>query len=158
MCAVLCMLVTILPMLRRIRPQVIIFGAVVFAVVINGFVAFSKLIATSRYHIEYRNTIIEMSKAAAPDYIAVGGWANGILFEHYLFQKSYTPYWINTQDLSGTTGKQKQAEALKKLREAVAARRQIWLLRDHAVFFSVLQRNGYEITRFKDIYVATARD
>jgi hypothetical protein len=54
--------------------------------------------------------------------------------------------------------KQGQAGAFKKLREAVAARRQIWLSRDHAVFFSVLKRNGYEITRFNDMYLATARD
>jgi FMN phosphatase YigB (HAD superfamily) len=85
--------------------------------------------------------------------------ANCILLEHYLSQKSYTPcYWIDTQDLSGTSGELRQAEAFKKLREAVAARSQIWLSRDHAVFFSVLKRNGYEITRFKDMYVATARD
>jgi hypothetical protein len=157
-CAVLCMLVTILPSLRRLRPQVIIVGAVVFAVVINGFVAFSKLRMVSSYHTAYRNTIIEMGKVAAPDYIVVGGWARGILFEHYLFQKSYTPYWINTQDLSGTSGEQKQAEMVKKLNEAVAARRQIWLLGNYPGLFAALQRSGYKIAQFKYIYVATARN
>jgi hypothetical protein len=157
-CAVLCMLVAILPVLRRLRPQVIIVGAVVFAVVINGFVAFSKLRVTSSYHIGYRNTIIEMSKVATPDYIVVGGWASGILFEHYLFQKSYTPYWINTQDLSGTNGKQKQAETVKKLSDVVAARRQIWLLGNYPGLLDALQRAGYKIAPFKYIYVATARD
>ncbi|MFZ0034131.1 MAG: hypothetical protein WAK60_03970 [Sedimentisphaerales bacterium] len=157
-CAVLCMLVAILPVLRRMRPQVIIVGAVFFAVVINGFVAFSKLRVTSSHHVEYRNTIIEMSKVAAPDYIVVGGWASGILFEHYLFQKSYTPYWINTQDLSGTSGKQRQAEAVKKLNDVVAARHQIWLLENYSGLFDALQRAGYKIAPFKYIYVATAKD
>jgi len=158
LCAVLCMLATILPGLRRIRARVIIVGAVVLAVVTNGFVTFSKLRATIRYHTGYRNTIIEMSKVAAPDYIVVGSWSGGILFEHYLFQKSYTPYCINTQYLSGSSGKKRQEEALKKLDEAVAARRQIWIIEYYPVPFSILQRSGYKIARFKYIYVATAQD
>jgi hypothetical protein len=133
--------------------------AVIFAVFMNGFVAFSKLIMTSRRHTEYRNTVIELGKVTAPGYVVLGSWTNCILLEHYLSQKSYTPcYWIDTQDLSATDDKLRQAEAFKKLREAVAARRQIWLSREHAVFFSVLKRNGYEITPFKDMYVAKARD
>ena len=99
-----------------------------------------------------------MSKVAAPDYVVVGGWTRGILFEHYLFQKSYTPYWINTQYLSGSMGKQRQEEAAKKLNEAVAARRQIWMLGNYPGLFAALQRSGYKIARFEYIHVATARD
>jgi hypothetical protein len=158
-CVLLCMLVATPTSLRRICLQAVIVGAVVFAVVTDGFVAFSKLIMTSRNRTEYRNTIVEMGKVTAPDYVFVGGWTSCILLEHYLSQKSYTPYcWIDAQDLSGIRGELRQAEAFKKLREAVAARRQIWMSGDYAVFFSVLKRNGYEITRFKNIYVATARD
>jgi hypothetical protein len=131
--------------------------AVIFAVFINGFVAFKKLITASGCHTEYRNTVIEMGKVVAPDYVVVGGWTNCVLLEHYLSQKSYVPYcWINDQDLLGTSGQLRQKEAFKELRKAVAARRQIWLSKEHAVFFSVLQRNGYEITPFRDMYVATA--
>ena len=135
------------------------YGAVVFAVFINGFVAFSKLVMINRHRTEFRNMIIEVGKVAAPGYVVVGSWTNCILLDHYLSQKSYTPcYWIDNQDLSGAGGELKQVEAFKKLREAVVARRQIWLSRDHAVFFSVLQRNGYEITPYRDMYVATAKN
>ena len=139
-CSVLFMLVIMMLNLHRKFPHAIIIVAVVFAVATNGFVAFSKLKIKSRQHTEYRNTIIEMGKVTAPGYVVVGGWTNCILLEHYLSQKSYTPYyWIDTQDLSATSGELRQAEAFKKLREAVAARRQIWLSRDHAVFFSALK-------------------
>ena len=100
-----------------------------------------------------------MGKVAVPGYVVLGSWTNTILIEHYLSQKSCTPcYWINAQDFLLTDDKRKQAEVFKKLREAVVGRRQIWLSRDHAVFFSLLKRNGYEITRFKDMYVATAKN
>lgn len=132
---------------------------VILAIFTNGFFAFSKLITVGRHHTEYRNTIIEMSKVATPDYVVVGSWTNYILIEHYLLQKSYTPYyWIDNQNLAGVRGKLKKEEAFKKLREAVAARRQIWLSINHAAFFSALRRNGYKMTRFNNMYVATAKD
>ena len=143
---------------RRICAQVIITGAVILAVVTNGFVAFERTMAMNKYHTGYRNTVIEMSKLAGPDYLVVGGWTRGILFEHYVFQKSYTPYWINTQCLAGVMGKERQLEAIKKLNEAVTARRQIWLLRKHPALFSALKQAGYKITPFRYIYVAIAQN
>jgi hypothetical protein len=163
-CSVLCMLVTILPNLRRIYPRTVIIGAVAFAIVTNGFVAFSRLIMVNRIRTEYRNTVMEIGRVASPGYVVVSGWTRGILLEHYLSQKFCTPYcWIDTLGLAGTIGAPERAEAYKKLRKAVAARRQIWLLGNHVVFFSALKRSGYEVTRFKmtqlkDVYVATTKD
>jgi len=158
LCAVLCMLVTKLPGLRRIRPQVIIIGAIVFAVVTNGFVAFSKLRTINRYHVGYRNAIIEISKVSGPEYVIVGHWSQRILFEHYVFQKSYTPQCISIdiKALAGGASKEERSEAAKKFNEAVAARRQILVLGNYSGLLQGLQQVGYKIARFGYIYVATA--
>jgi hypothetical protein len=159
-CAVLCMLVTTLPRLRRIRPQVIIVGAIVFAVVTNGFVAFSKLRTISRYHIGYRDTIIEVSKVGGPEYVIVGHWSQRILFEHYVFQKSYTSRCISIDinALAGSAGKEEQTGSAKKLNEAIAARRQILVLGNYSGLLQGLQRADYKIAQFRYVYIATARN
>jgi hypothetical protein len=163
-CAVICTLVITLPGPRRRFPNTIIIVALAFTVITNGFVAFSKLITESRIRTEYRNTVMEIGKVAAPGYVVISGWTKGVLLEHYLSKKSCAPsYWIDAQDLSGSSGEPRQAQAFKKLHEAIAARRQIWLSRNHSAFFSILRRNGYEVTQFKmtklkDVYVANAKD
>ncbi len=157
LCAVSCMLVAMLPVLRRIRAQIILVGAVVFAVSINGFVAFSKIAQLNKYHNGYRNSVIEVSNVTGPNYFLIGHWSQYILFEHYLFQESYTPYCdrINIRGLRRPAGGQKQSEAHKKLNEAIAARRQILLLGYYSGLFPALQRFGYKVTRVGYIYLAT---
>ena len=155
--AVSCMLVAMLPPLRRIRAQIILVGAVVFAVSINGFVAFSKIAQLNNYHNGYRNSVIEVSNVTGPNYFLIGHWSQYILFEHYLFQESYTPYCdrINIRGLARPAGGQKQSEAHKKLNEAVVARRQILLLGNYSGLSRALQRFGYKVTRVGYIYLAT---
>ena len=137
--------------------RIIISAALILAVAANGFNAFKKVRDLNRYHTGYRNTAIEISKVAAPDYLVIGSWTSGILFEHYVFQKSYTPYWINTEWLAGSWGKQKQDESNKKLSQAIAARRQIWLLGNYPALASGLRRFGYKTTQFDSVYVANAK-
>jgi hypothetical protein len=96
-----------------------------------------------------------MNKVASPNYLVIGGWSKGILFGQYVFQKPYMPCWINTQWLGG---RWKRADAITKLNEAIATRRQIWLLDKYPGLFSVLQKSGYKIEGFRHIYVATARN
>jgi hypothetical protein len=142
--------------------------AVILAVSTNGFNAFKKAQALNKCRTGYRNTVIRISKVADPDYLVIGYWSVGILFEHYLFQKSFTPYWINTEWLDGDWGRDQQDKSIKKFAQAIAAHRQIWLLGTYAVPMANLQQNGYKITRFDSakfyserlvpIYVANAKE
>lgn len=162
-CAVLCILAVIVPRLSQRRAQVIIVSAAIFALVINGFVAFAKIKVVNKYHTEYRNTMIEMGKLACKDYLVIGRWGQRILFEHYVFGKSYTPYCtcINVRMLNGAHGRERQAAEIKELNEAIAARRQMWLLEDYSDICRVLRQAGYKIAPFGrvyPVYVATVPD
>jgi hypothetical protein len=122
--------------------------AVILAVSTNGFNAFKKARTLNKCRTGYRNTVIRISKVADPDYLVIGAWNRGILFEHYLFQKSFTPYWISFEWLNGTCGREQQNGSQKKLRQAIAAHRQIWMLENYSDLISTLQKNGYKITQF----------
>ncbi len=141
--------------LARIHAQTIIVSMAILVIITNGFIAFSNIRLMNIYHTGYRNTVIEMNKVAGPNYLVIGGWSKGILFGHYVFQKPYMPCWINTQWLAG---RWKRDDAIKKLNEAITARRQIWLLGKYPGLFSVLQKSGYKIEGFRHIYVATVRN
>ncbi len=146
--------------------------AVILAVFINGLTAFKKTQFLNKYRTGYRNTVIRISKVADPDYLVISRWTRGILFEHYLFQKSFTPYWIDSEWLNGNWGRDKQDESIKKYNQAIAAHRQIWLLQSYPVLMENLRQNGYKITQFDSapfdsvrrsfvlapIYVANAKE
>ncbi|MFA5251191.1 MAG: hypothetical protein WC454_01225 [Phycisphaerae bacterium] len=130
--------------------------AVIFAVFMNGLYAFEKIQALNKCRTGYRNTVIRINKVADPDYLVIGYWSIGILFEHYLFQKSFTPLWINTEWLDGTCGRQQQDESIKKYSQAVAAHRQIWLFGNYFEPIENLQQDGYKITRFDSVQFTPA--
>jgi len=155
--AVSCILVAMLPVLRRIRAQIILASAVVFAIVINGYVAFSKVAEISSYYNGYRYSVIEVSKVTGPDYVLIGHWSQYMLFEHYLFQESYTPQCtrINIRGLGRPANRQKQSDAQKELNKAIAARRQILILGNYSGLFPALQRFGYKVTRVGYVFLAT---
>jgi hypothetical protein len=143
--------------------------AVMFAVFINGFNAFKKILASNKYRTGYRNTVMWISKVADPDYLVMGNWERGILFEHYVFQKSFSPYCINLEWLDGYWGMDQRDKSIKKFDQAIAAHRQIWLLEDHRFAMAKLRQNGYKITQFDSaklfdseklvpIYVANAKE
>ena len=142
--------------------------AVIFAVSIIGINTVRGAQALNTNRTGYRNTAIQISKVADPDYLVMGNWDRGVLFEHYVFQKLFTPHLINFEWLDGYWGREQQGESIKKLRQAIAAHRQIWLLEDHSVAMAKLQQEGYSITRFDSaqfdldssaipIYVANAK-
>ncbi len=130
--------------LRFIIPVALI--AVITAIFISGFCAFTGVRIFIKDNTAYRNAAIQISKVADPDYLVLGNWDRGILFEHYVFHKLFTPYWINLEWLDGTCGRDQQDESIKKFNQAVAAHRQMWLLEYHRVAMTNLQKNGYEIT------------
>jgi hypothetical protein len=147
-----------------------IYAAVIAVILfVNGLNTFKKAQALNKCRTAYRNIVIRISKVAEPDYLVIGYWSVGILFEHYLFQKSFTPLWINTEWIDGHSGRQQQYNSIKKLQQAIAARRQIWLLGFYPSSMSTLRQNGYKITPFDSakldlagpviaIYVANAKE
>jgi hypothetical protein len=144
-----------LGLLLRISDSKTIISVVVIAVIltvfINGFNAFKKVQTLNKGCTGYRSTVIRISKVADPDYLVIGYWSIGILFEHYLFQKSFTPLWINTEWLDGTCGEDEQDKSIKKYNQAIDAHRQIWLLGIYPVLMANLWKNGYKITQFDSV-------
>ncbi len=156
-CMVLCILVTVLTKFRRIQAQVGIISAVIFVIATNGFIAFAKMKVMSNYHTGYRNTIIEIGRAVGPDHLIIADFSRAKLFEHYLSPRPL-PSYLNINALMGKAGKEHQLETVRKLDEALAARRQIWVLGNYSGLLRGLQQSGYKIDRFGYVYVAMARN
>ncbi len=111
----------------------------------TGFFAFRRIEETNHNLMEYRNTVFALNRAAHPNYLVIGDWTQGILFEHYLFQRSYTGVWINTEWLSGDWGQPIQKDSRGKLNDALSSGREIWLLGTDQSLFPDLYKQGYVI-------------
>ncbi len=124
---------------------------------ITGFFAFHRIEKTNHNLMEYRSTVLALNRTAHPNYLVIGDWTQGILFEHYVFQRSYTDVWINTEWLSGDWGQRMQKDSREKLNDAFSSGREIWLLdTDHSLLTDLLQQ-GYVIERFTNCYRARLR-
>jgi len=141
-----------------IRPRsVAAAGVILFALglIVSGAVSYSRALRISRDIDSYQDTVHRMAETAEPDYIAIGGWSRGILFEHYLFRKSYTDVWINTDWLDGQWGEQCKNRSWERLRTALSEGKQIWLLEPpRKDIDTLLQKGGYKTVPFGDVYVA----
>jgi hypothetical protein len=133
-------------------------GVILFALglVVSGGWGCSRALRISRDIGSYRHAIGRMAETAEPDYIAVGDWPRGILFEHYLFRKSYTDVWINTDQLDGEWGEHYKNKSWKRLRTTLSEGKQIWLLEPpRQDIESLLRQAGYDIAPFfGGVYVA----
>jgi hypothetical protein len=128
------------------------YGFLILCVSTTGLFALRRIEATNRTLIEYRNTVVALNRTAHPDYLVVGGWSQGILFEHYIFQRSYTGVWINTEWLSGEWGERMQKESSAKLNDALSSGREIWLLDARLSAVSTVSKLGYVIEPFRNYY------
>lgn len=143
----------------KINHSLAVFGMLVLFVSINSSLLYTRVNIVNHDLVEYHDTVLEMSKVAGPDYLVVGRWGQGILFEHYVSKKSYTKYWINTEWLfTDSWGKSKQVESVKKWQDAIANGQEIWLLDDYPTLFSDLREGGYTIEPFRNIYYAKPPD
>lgn len=94
-----------------------------------GFLAARRMVLAKNQRIDgYRQEVLELGRAAAPDFLAVGSWERGMLLEHYLFRRSYTEHFVNTAWLRGGWGAERQAKAQADLEAALEGGRQLWLL------------------------------
>ena len=125
------------------------------SVTYSGMSARNQIMNTSTQFEAYRETVYALKHAAQPDFIAVGPWTDGILFEHYLYGASYTGMWINKEWLLGIWGDAKRAQSRKALKRAILGGKEIWLLTYDEFFFSQLQQRGYRITPFRTIFRAS---
>ena len=142
--------------------------AVIFALFINGLNVFKETWILIKGNTAYRNTVIQISKVAAPDCLVIGNWNQGTLFEHYLFHESFKPNWINVECLAGLCGSEQRAQSIEMFKQAGIARRQMWLLESYPVLLEGLEQRGYKITRFDSdqlypkgllsIYIANAKE
>lgn len=114
--------------LRAGRSRAAVLLLVVLALA-AGFVAARRIVEAKNQRIDaYRKEVLELGRAASPDFLAVGSWERGMLLEHYLFRRSYTEHFLNTAWLRGGWGEERQAKAQADLEAALAGGRQLWLL------------------------------
>jgi len=126
----------------------------IFCLSITGLFTFRRIEETRHTLIDYRDTAHEINQRAHHDYLVVGEWTQGILFEHYIFQRPYTDVWINTEWLSGDWGQRMQKASKTKLHDARASGREIWLLGNDSSLIPDLHEQGYVIEPFRSCYRA----
>jgi hypothetical protein len=126
----------------------------IISVTYSGIITRNHIMAISARFEEYRTTVYALKHAAQPDFIAVGPWTEGILFEHYLCGASYTGMWINAEWLAGTWGDAKRAQSREAVNRAIQDRKELWLLQYDAPLFSTLQKRGYRINPFRTVFRA----
>lgn len=140
------------------RPLFLATGAIiVFAlgIVFSGAKSYSMALQTSRSINYYRDTVYNISQIAEPGFIAIGPWSQGILMEHYLFRKSYTGSWINTEWLDGKWSDKYKNKSWEQFRTAMSEGNQVWLLQTKREDINkLLLENGYKIKLFRDVSMA----
>jgi hypothetical protein len=127
----------------------------IFSVTCSGMITRNQIMKISARFAEYRKTVYALKHAAQPDFIAVGPWTEGILFEHYLYGASYTGMWINQEWLSGTWGDARRAQSREALDRAILSGKDIWLLQYDASLFSELLERGYRTNPFRTVFRAS---
>lgn len=127
---------------------------IILAVGITGFFTIRRMAETTRSLNEYRTTVLAIDRSAHPDYLVLGGWSQGILFEHYVLQRSYTGVWINTEWLAGDWGEAMHNKSRAQLERARSSGREMWLLDADPSPLSALSKQGYVIEPFRNFYRA----
>ena len=135
----------------------ILFGVLALFIGLNSNLIIKLVKKTRNDYNEFRGAIIEMNKIADSDYLVVGKFAEGALFEYYIFEAYLTGRWICTEWLFGigAWGKQNQIRARKEWRNAIETNREIWILTDEfPSLFNDLRQAGYSIENYKNFYCA----
>lgn len=120
---------------------------------INAFWVYKLVNLKNTSLLHYRDTVLRVDQFAAPDYIVVGSWNEGILFEHFVFQKTYTGRWISTEFLYGEPDATEPATK-DQWQNVIEQRNEIWILGYYPVVFDRLEKEGYVIEPFEGVYHA----
>jgi len=125
----------------------------------NSYLSFTLVSKLKHELTEFRSSALEVERVAQSDYLVVGDWSQGILFEHYVFGKFETGYWINTECLlSDSRDSPKCEESIKKWQNSIVSGKEIWLLGDYPSLVSDLRTSGYTVRPSKNIYRATVQN
>ncbi len=119
-------------------------------VTLTGFFVLQK----NRDIVAYRAAVLAVDKVAAPDYLVVGPWSHGILFEHYVYGRSYTGQWLDVALFEGLKGTEKEREAQRAWGDALGTGREVWLLRSYPGFITELESHDYEVEPFRQFFRA----
>jgi len=136
--------------------KIVVLGAFILVAGINGALALTLINNKNHDMVEYRKLVLEVDRVASPNYLIIGGFNHGILFEHYLYQESHLGDWVEI-DRAFDSRASGHKEEIQRWREAIAANREIWLLNGWNYYveaFSDLEGSGYTIEPFGEIYVA----
>lgn len=101
-----------------------------------------------------KSQALAIADQSSEPYAVVGGWSRGILFEHYVFARSYVGPWINSVELAASEASHKRADAESRLTSIIDAGGDVWLLVDNVGVEERLRRRGY---RFGPELAAGAR-
>ncbi len=136
-----------------------IYGYLILFLIMNSYVSFTLVRTLSSDLVEYREATLKANEIANPNYLIVGDWSQGILFEHYVFHEFNTGIWVNTECLlTDLWGKSKHEESKTKWRNSLEAGREIFVLGNFPSLLLELQNAGYTIEPLGNIYRATAQD
>jgi len=139
------------------KGRIIMVGVGIFLILgvsITALISFKRIKETGAQLKEYRDTVFSLQHVAHPGFITLGSWTQGVLFEHYLYKRSYTGVWINTEWLSGLWGTVLREKSIEKLNRALRSGQEIWLLNADPLLFSQVQEQGYTIEPFRLVFRA----
>jgi hypothetical protein len=142
--------------LKSVPKNLFVVGTLALILVLNGVRVFERVNHDTEELVEYRETILDMNRVASPNYLVIGNWHDGMRFEYYVFGKTYTGRWIDTDWLRGSWGASWEEKAQEQFQKELLAGNEVWVLGDYPEVFTKLTRYGYVVTPFRKIYQATS--
>ena len=130
--------------------------ALAFPVAVDGLRVCSHGKAIGGRAVVYRDAVREMDATATPNYLAIGNWSEGILYDHYVHHELYTPRWLDTAWLEGVSGEIRREQSRKVLEDAISTGREVWLLGDCPICLAKLRHEGYTIEPLETLRRARA--
>lgn len=99
----------------------------------------------------YKWICLEVNRVACDGYIAISGWSRGVLFEHYVYGKSYTGHWL-AYEWIGVRGHPHQRQWQQVLEEG---KKEVWILEKPAGnILDQLNEYGYQVERYGEVWRA----
>jgi hypothetical protein len=146
---------TRMAIITRTNVPSLIYGYLFLFLTMNSVVSFTLVSTLGQNLAEYRQATLKAHEVGDPNYLVIGDWSQGILYEHYVFHEFNTEHWINTECLlTDLWGEDKHEESMTKWRNSLNAGREIFLLGDFPTLLTDLQEAGYSIEPFGAIHRA----
>ena len=123
-------------------------------VLVNMVLVFFLLKNDTREAVEFRDSVRQVGRVAESDYLMVGTWGRGILFNHYLYGESYSDRWLALEWLQGYWGEVGRRQATASWQQALSDGREIWLLGHYGDLVPELRRHGYGLESVHGVFRA----